>query len=106
VSLVKWILKKLGPWRARAAGCDRDDLFQAGLMGLWRATLTWDKRKGSFATVAYLRIRGEMIECLDKARFGKHRHGKPLIDHAAMLHSDMTLTQDERSRNRDGVEEC
>ncbi len=106
IPLVGFLLKQLGPWRARAAGCDQDDLYQAGLMGLWRATLTWDKKRSSFATAAAHRIKGEMLDCIERARFGKHRHARPLIDHAAMLHSNMMRVTDERSRDRDGVEEC
>lgn len=104
--LVGWVLQQLGPWRARAAGCEHDDLHQAGLLGLWRATLTWDRKRSSFATAAAHRIKGEMLDCIERARFGKNKHARPLIDHAAMLHSNMTRIVDERSRNRDGVEEC
>lgn len=41
------------------AHIDRDDLFSAGLIGLWKATRRWDETRGRFSTIARSFILGE-----------------------------------------------
>lgn len=82
--LAKWLVKRFGAWRAREAGCDSLDLLQAAYVGLWVATRRWDAARGTaFATCAAHAIRGELLEAIDRARYGRVRHGKPLIDQSA-----------------------
>lgn len=81
--MVRLVVGRIGGyWRAKRAGCDLDDLMQAGLVGLWRATALFQRKKGiKFATFARPRVVGEILECLDSARYGKRlRSGNPLID--------------------------
>jgi len=81
--MVRLVVGRIGGyWRAKRAGCDLDDLMQAGLVGLWRATALYRKTHGAtFATFARPRVVGEILECLDSARYGKRlRSGGPLID--------------------------
>jgi len=75
-------------WRARRAGCEPADLWQAGLIGLWQATYTWDPDRASFATCALRRVTGAMLDELDRARFGRVRRRRSLVDHSAMVGLD------------------
>jgi DNA-directed RNA polymerase specialized sigma subunit len=81
--LVEWLLPRIGVWRARKAGLARSDLVQAALLGLWRATYAWDPKRGAFSTAAKQRMVGEVLDELDRARFGAVRHGRPLVDQSA-----------------------
>lgn len=82
--LAKWMVKRFGTWRAREAGCDAVDLQQAADVGLWVATRRWDAARGTaFATCAAQAIRGELLEAIDRARYGRVRHGRPLVDQSA-----------------------
>lgn len=84
--IVRLVYARLGAtWRARRAGCEAADLWQAGLIGLWQATYTWDADRGRFWTVAYPRVMGAMLDELDRARFGRVRKRRKLIDHSAMV---------------------
>ena len=81
--------RKLGLWRARAAGMEIADLMQAGLLGLWLAALRYDRGRGaSFETAAYRAITGAILEAIEVARFGRrNRHGG-LIDQSQFEHLD------------------
>lgn len=75
-----------GFWRARMAGCEEEDVLQAARMGLWLAALKYDKRrKLSFAALATPCIRWAMHDAIEFARYGKHKHGRELVDHSQML---------------------
>lgn len=80
----QWIslhVYRFGRWRARKAGIEVDDLMQAARIGLWRAILTFDASLGcSMATHCRQRVYWSMHEAIDRARFGRPRKGKPLID--------------------------
>jgi DNA-directed RNA polymerase sigma subunit (sigma70/sigma32) len=75
--LVKSIIKKMGVWRARYAGMDREDMLSAGMIGLWRAALSYDPNKGTvFNTLATKIIKSEIYDAIEVARFGKRQHGR------------------------------
>ena len=84
--LIGWVLQRLRSWRARRAGCQLEDLRQAAAIGLWRATWTWDPRRGAFSTVACKRMRGEVLDCLDLARYGRVKRRRSLIDQSQFAH--------------------
>lgn len=87
--IVSCIYRRLGAtWRARRAGCQPADLWQAGLIGLWLATYSWDPDRASFATCAYRRVMGAMLDELDRARYGRVRRRRALIDHSEMVGLD------------------
>jgi DNA-directed RNA polymerase specialized sigma24 family protein len=72
---------RFGRWRARKAGIEVDDLLQAARIGLWRAILTFDASLGcSMATHCRQRIYWSMHEAIDRARYGRLRKGRDLID--------------------------
>lgn len=78
-----------GRWRARRAGLELDDLYAAGRVGLWRAALAFDPRRGlAFSTLAVPAIVGEMLDAIDLARYGRRRRGRPLVDHSRMVSLD------------------
>ena len=84
--IVRWCFRRLGAtWRARRAGCEPADLWQAGLIGLWLATYAWDPDRGQFSTCATNRVTGAMLDELDRARYGRVRRRRALVDHAAMV---------------------
>lgn len=84
--LVKYTIKKMGSWRAKFAGMELEDLLQAGTIGLWRAALTYDKSHGTvFSTLATKAIKGEILEAIELARFGRRQRGETLIDHSQFL---------------------
>lgn len=86
IPLVKTIIKQTGSWRAKLAGLDADDMLSVGMIGLWRAALTYDKKKGTaFSTLAYKTIKGEIFEAIEVARFGRRRHGRDLIDQSKFV---------------------
>lgn len=86
-----WLVRVLyhrwqGGWRAQMAGCDPEDLMQAGRMGLWVAALKYDKkRRLTFQACATPCVRWAMHDAIEFARYGKHKHGRDLIDHSTML---------------------
>lgn len=87
--IVRLAYARLGAtWRARRAGCEPADLWQAGLIGLWQATYAWDPDRASFGTCALRRVMGSMLDELDRARFGRVRRRRALIDHSAMVGLD------------------
>ncbi|MDN4524863.1 sigma-70 family RNA polymerase sigma factor [Fictibacillus fluitans] len=43
-----------------------DEYYQAGLIGLWEASLRFEEGKGEFAPFAYRTVRGRMLEQLKK----------------------------------------
>ena len=89
VGLVRWVFRRLGAtWRARRAGCEPADIWQAGLIGLWQATYAWQPDRGQFSTCATNRIRGAMLDEIDRARYGRVRRRRALIDHSAMVGLD------------------
>ena len=86
IPLVKTIIQQTGSWRAKLAGMDADDMLSVGMVGLWRAALTYDKNKNTaFATLAYKTIKGEIFEAIEVARFGRRRHGRDLIDQSKFV---------------------
>lgn len=86
IQLIKVGIKSVGPWRARRAGMEVDDLYSAGLIGLWRAAMTFDKSIGcSFATLAYKLIKYEMLDVIEISRFGRRNINGKLIDQSAFL---------------------
>ncbi len=65
---------------------DADDMLSVGMIGLWRAALTYDKNKNTaFSTLAYKTIKGEIFEAIEVARFGRRRHGRDLIDQSKFI---------------------
>lgn len=40
---------------------NEDEFYQTGLIGLWEATQSFDKRKGSFSNYAYTYMKGKML---------------------------------------------
>lgn len=81
--LVKYLIKKMGAWRAKMAGMELEDMLQAGTIGLWRAALTYDKSHGTvFSTHATKAIKGEILAAIEEARFGRRQRGETLIDHS------------------------
>jgi len=89
IKLVKAGIKSVGGWRARRAGMGVDDLYSAGLIGLWRAVMTFDKDVGcSFATLAYKLVRYEMLDAIEISRFGRRNVNGKLIDQSAFLSYD------------------
>lgn len=79
--LVKELVLRLGTWRAKMAGIEVEDLLQAGRMGLLLAARRYDPSKGlQFNTLARHAVMGQMLECIEKARFGKKNSHKQLID--------------------------
>jgi RNA polymerase sigma-B factor len=52
---------------------DPDDLLQAGRLGLVKAALKFDRRKGEFSTYAYFACWSQMLELLERER--KARQG-------------------------------
>jgi DNA-directed RNA polymerase specialized sigma subunit len=83
--IVRLAYARLGAtWRSRRAGCEPADLWQAGLIGLWQATYAWDPDRASFSTCAYTRVVGAMLDEVDRARYGRVRRRRTLIDHSAM----------------------
>lgn len=86
IPLVKGIIKQTGSWRAKLAGMDMDDMMAVGMIGLWRAALTYDKKHGTaFNTLAYKTIKGEIFEAIEVARYGRRRHGRDLIDQSKFV---------------------
>jgi DNA-directed RNA polymerase sigma subunit (sigma70/sigma32) len=86
IPLVKTIIQQTGSWRAKLAGMDADDMLSVGMIGLWRAALTYDKNKNTaFSTLAYKTIKGEIFEAIEVARFGRRRHGRDLIDQSKFI---------------------
>lgn len=83
--LVRLAVTRIGAWRARRAGCEPADLWQAGLIGLWQATYCWNPDRASFVTAAVPRIMGAMLDELDRARYGRVRKRRALVDHSAMV---------------------
>lgn len=49
---------------------EADDLFAAGLLGLWDATRCWDAQRGEFATYAFRAIRNACIKWLRDTQRG------------------------------------
>ncbi|OZI13574.1 RNA polymerase subunit sigma-24 [Bacillaceae bacterium SAS-127] len=47
---------------------DRDEFQQIGQIALWEAYEKYDETKGSFSSIAYLYIKGRMIDELKKAK--------------------------------------
>lgn len=62
---------------------DWDDFFQIGLIGLWKAYQQYDKEKGSFATIAMLRVRGHLLDHLRKE--GQH-HKHHIYSNDVLFH--------------------
>lgn len=77
----------VGWWKAKLAGIEVADLRQAGLMGLWRATLKFDPSRGlKFATIARHAIRWAMQDAIEDARYGR----RVRKNHLAFDHSKFT----------------
>lgn len=84
--IVKLAISRLGKWRFKYAGLEYDDVYSAGLIGLWRAALTYNKKVGTvFSTLAYKAIVGEILEAIEVARFGRRQRGKQLIDQSKFV---------------------
>ena len=84
--LVHDILFRLGRWRAKKAGIQLDDLIQAGRLGLIYAARRYDPSKGfQFNTLARHAVLGQMLECIDFARFGRKNVHKKLIDQSIFV---------------------
>lgn len=64
VKLIVWQITK-GYYR------DEDDLIQEGLIGVWNAALRYEPCQASFETFASHRIRGRILDFLEKE--SKHR---------------------------------
>jgi DNA-directed RNA polymerase specialized sigma subunit len=86
--LVAPMVRRLGGiWKAKLAGCEMEDLIQAGMIGLWRAVLRHNPKLGiKIATSARKAIVGEVLEALDKARYGvrPRKWCHPKFDHSKL----------------------
>jgi DNA-directed RNA polymerase specialized sigma subunit len=86
-----WLVRLLyhrwqGDWRAQMAGCEPEDLLQAGRLGLWVATRKFDPKRGlTFQAIATPCVKWAMHDAIEIARYGKAKHGRDLLDHSAML---------------------
>lgn len=47
---------------------DDDDIRQVALIGLWKATKTWDKERSAFSTYAYKVITNEILQEVKKRK--------------------------------------
>jgi DNA-directed RNA polymerase sigma subunit (sigma70/sigma32) len=93
--IVKLAISRLGKWRFKYAGLEYDDVYSAGMVGLWRATLTYNKKVGTvFSTLAYKAIVGEILEAIEVARFGKRQRGNTLIDQSKFVSYQETWDED------------
>jgi len=84
---VKQIISAKGAsWRAKLSGIEFEDVFQAGLIALWRCCLTYDPSTGcSFSTLLGKAVSGEMYEVVELARYGRRVKNRPLIDQSKFL---------------------
>jgi len=69
---VKWLVRKMPGW------ISRDDMAADGILGLWKAYLNYDPRKGTFQSYARRRILGEILDGL-RTRSKWKRKRKPLF---------------------------
>lgn len=68
-ALLVWYWVRRYEWLLETRGdIDRDDLFQAGCIGLFEASATWDAARGAFSTWASWYIRKEIRECLGRKK--------------------------------------
>lgn len=81
--LVPHLGAMFGWWRARRAGIQKEDMKQAGFLGLWHAVLRYSpKGKLKFATIARHAILWAMQDVIEQARFNKRVKQRALIDHS------------------------
>ena len=96
IYLVKIAIKSVGVWRAYRAGMGVDDLYNAGLVGLWRATMSFKPSLGcAFNTLAHKIIRYEMLDAIEVSRFGRRNVKGNLIDQSAFLPYDELQRDDD-----------
>jgi RNA polymerase sigma factor (sigma-70 family) len=53
---------------------DFDLYYQAGLIGLWKAWRQFDPTKGEFSAFAYHKVKGQILNELEKEGSFRHRH--------------------------------
>lgn len=80
------VATRFGLWKAAPNCIEREDLLQAGYLGLWRAVDRWDESKG-FVPTTFLRhaIFWALQDAIEDAKYGRRRRRKDLIDHTEML---------------------
>ncbi|GAE31329.1 sigma factor [Halalkalibacter hemicellulosilyticus] len=73
--LIRGQIKKLNIYR------NREEFYQVGLIGLWRAYEQYDQEKGSFSTIALFKVRGCLLDFLRKeARYSEqHIYGMDIV---------------------------
>jgi DNA-directed RNA polymerase specialized sigma subunit len=88
---VQWCCQHYGFWRATKCGMTHSDFFQQGAMGLWKAVLTYDKKKGvQFVTYARPKIMWALADGVEAWRFGrKWRPKYPAFDHSTFAELPM-----------------
>ncbi|MCK0470070.1 sigma-70 family RNA polymerase sigma factor [Halalkalibacter sp. APA_J-10(15)] len=65
--LIRGQIKKLNIYR------NREEFYQVGLIGLWKAYEQFDQEKGSFSTIALFKVRGCLLDFLRKeGRYSDH----------------------------------
>jgi RNA polymerase sigma factor (sigma-70 family) len=53
---------------------DFDLYYQAGLIGLWKAWRQFDPNKGEFSAFVFLKVKGQILNELEKEGSFQHRH--------------------------------
>jgi len=66
--MIKSQMKKLRIYK------NHDNFFQLGRIGLWEAYKEYDPARGTFQTLAIIKVRGEMLEQLKKERVHDERY--------------------------------
>lgn len=80
--------EKMVRWNARnipvPSGAGRDDLYQDGLIMLWRLyetnTIDWNRHPGEIRKFIKIRVKGEMLNKAKKAWSHRRREPEPEID--------------------------
>lgn len=84
---VWWCCQHYGLWRAGLCGMTHMDYFQQGCIGLWKAVLTFNRKKGTrFLTYARPKILWALADGIENWRFGrKNRKMYPGFDHSQLV---------------------
>jgi RNA polymerase sigma factor (sigma-70 family) len=56
---------------------NQDEFYQTGLIGLWEAAQSFNKRKGSFSNYAYTYIKGKMLTQMTQNNQYQEKHVLP-----------------------------
>lgn len=69
--------------------CDKDDLFQLGCIGYLKAVKNYDSKKGKFTSLAYMKIKGEILDSFNHARAKKRIPDKLKTTLVDDIHEDL-----------------